>query len=301
MAKIDIDELIAFNALADLGSFSSAAEHIHISQPAFSRRIDKLEKALESKLVERTTRQVILTATGRDFHRNIQRILIDLDTTILGVKGPTNFNRGEVVVGCVPSAVNYFASRVIKQFHHSYPMVKVKLIDSSANDILLDVARGDADFGINFVGAQDQEVEFTELVTEQFVAACRRDHPLAKQKTVRWSELGKYDYIAADKGSGNRLLIDQALASLDEKPKSIFETQHGTTMIGLVEAGLGVASVPSMAMPSDDHPLLCSVPLIEPEVKRVVGLIKRRGRELSPLAQILMNLFLEYKTITKAV
>jgi DNA-binding transcriptional LysR family regulator len=297
MAKIDIDDLIAFTALADLGSFSAAAEHIHISQPAFSRRIDKLEKALESQLVERTTRQVMLTATGRDFHRNIQRILSDLDVTIMGVKGTAVVSQGEVIVGCVPSAVNYFASVVIKKFHRLYPMVKVKLIDSSANDILLDVARGDADFGINFVGSQDKEIEFTELVTEHFVAACRRDHPLAREKHVRWSDLEKYDYIAADKGSGNRLIIDQALASLDSKPHSIFETQHGTTMIGLVEAGLGVASVPSMAMPADDHPLLISVPLIDPEVKRVVGLIKRRGRELNPLAQQLMNMFLDHRTI----
>jgi len=297
MAKIDIDDLVAFSALADFGSFSAAAEHIHISQPAFSRRIDKLEKALESQLVERTTRQVMLTATGRDFHRNVQRILSDLDTTVMGVKGTALIRQGEVVVGCVPSAVNYFASRVIKKFHQLYPLVKVKLIDSSANDILLDVARGDADFGINFVGSQDKEVEFTELVTEHFVAACRRDHPLAKQKNVRWADLEQYDYIAADKGSGNRLIIDQALASLDAKPHSIFETQHGTTMIGLVEAGLGVASVPSMAMPSEDHPLLISVPLVEPEVKRVVGLIKRRGRELNPLAQLLMDMFLEHRNI----
>jgi DNA-binding transcriptional LysR family regulator len=134
-------------------------------------------------------------------------------------------------------------------------------------------------------------------VTEHFVAACRRDHPLAKQKNVRWADLEQYDYIAADKGSGNRLIIDQALASLDAKPHSIFETQHGTTMIGLVEAGLGVASVPSMAMPSEDHPLLISVPLVEPEVKRVVGLIKRRGRELNPLAQLLMDMFLEHRNI----
>ena len=297
MAKIDIDDLVAFSALAQLGSFSAAAEQIHISQPAFSRRIDKLEKALESQLVERTTRQVMLTATGRDFHRNIDRILADLDTTILGVKGTTPVSQGEVIIGCVPSAVNYFASRVIQKFHTGHPMVKVKLIDSSANDILLDVARGDADFGINFVGAQDKEVEFTELVTEHFVAACRRDHPLAKQQQVRWSELAKYDYIAADKGSGNRLIIDQALASVPDKPHSIFETQHGTTMIGLVEAGLGVASVPSMAMPSEDHPLLVSVPLIEPEVKRIVGLIRRRGRELGPLAQILVDMFLDHRNI----
>lgn len=295
MAKIDIDDLVAFRALADVGSFSGAADQIYISQPALSRRIDKLEKSLETQLVVRTTRRVTLTATGRDFRRHVERILSDLDTTILGVKGSNTSPLGEVIVGCVPSAVNYFASGVIKEFHQKFPKVKVKLIDSSANDILLDVARGNADFGINFVGSQDKDVEFTPLVEESFVAACRRDHPIASKSTVKWSELSDFDYIAADKGSGNRLIIDQALASQEIKPRSIFETQHGTTMIGLVEAGLGIAVVPSMAMPKSDHPILSSVKLVEPQINRVVGLIQRRGRKLDPLAQALADLFLNHR------
>ena len=70
-----------------------------------------------------------------------------------------------------------------------------------------------------------------------------------------------------------------------EQPHSLYETRHGTTMIGLVEAGLGVAVVPSMAMPAKDHPLLASVPLVDPVVKRMVGLIKRRSTVLTPAAQ----------------
>ena len=66
-------------------------------------------------------------------------------------------------------------------------------------------------------------------------------------------------------------------------------------MLGLVEAGLGVAAVPSMAMPGADHPLLVSMPLVEPMVTRKIGLIRRRGRSLSPAAQRLFDLFREVK------
>ena len=128
------------------------------------------------------------------------------------------------------------------------------------------------------------------------IAACRRDHPLAKKRQVRWAELAQYDYIAADKVSGNRLLLDQALAGMAEQPHSLYETRHGTTMIGLVEAGLGVAVVPSMAMPAKDHPLLASVPLVDPVVKRMVGLIKRRSTVLTPAAQEFYNLCAEMQT-----
>ena len=74
MARIDLDDLIAFKTLAETHSFSAGARLIPISQSAFSRRIEKLEIALDAKLVERTTRRVTLTAVGRDFYRNISRI-----------------------------------------------------------------------------------------------------------------------------------------------------------------------------------------------------------------------------------
>ncbi|HEU0199917.1 MAG TPA: LysR substrate-binding domain-containing protein, partial [Burkholderiaceae bacterium] len=75
----------------------------------------------------------------------------------------------------------------------------------------------------------------------------------------------------------------------------IYEAQHVTTLLGMVEAGLGVAAVPSLAMPGPEHPLLVSVPLTEPAVKRRVGLIRRKGRSLSPAAQQLYQFFAEMK------
>lgn len=291
--NFDLNDLLAFRAVAELGNFRKAAESVHISQPAFSRRIDKLEQALGVRLLERTTRRVNLTAVGRDFDRQLHQILDALDTTLLGIRGVAATRMGEVTVGCVPSAVNYFLSGVIARYHELYPKIRVKIVDDSANRVLLAVARGEVDFGLNFIGSQESEVEFETLLEERFVAACRRDHPLARKKQVKWSELTKFDYITVDKSSGNRLLLDQALGGLPAQPISMYETQHGTTTIGLVEAGLGVAVVPAMAMPGPDHPLLVSVPLIEPVVTRKMGLIKRRSTLLSPAAKHLYEMCLE--------
>lgn len=291
--NFDINDLLAFRAVAELGNFRKAAESVHISQPAFSRRIDKLEQALGTKLLERTTRKVNLTAVGRDFDRQLRQILDALDMTLLGIRGVAATRMGEVTVACVPSAVNYFLSEVVRLFHSRYPKIRVKIIDDSANRVLLAVAQGEADFGLNFIGSQENDVEFVPLVEEQFVAACRRDHPLARCKEIRWSDLADHDYITVSKASGNRLLLDQALAGLPRQPRSLYETQHGTTMIGLVEAGLGIAAVPAMAMPQDNHPLLVSVPLVEPVVTRKMGLIRRRSGVLSPAARQLYDLFQE--------
>jgi len=165
--------------------------------------------------------------------------------------------------------------------------------------VLSAVARNEADFGLNFIGAQEADIEFKLLLEDRFVAACRRDHPLARKRQVTWSELTKYDYISIAKSSGNRLLLDQALANVAERPQSIYEAQHVTTQLGLVEAGLGVAAVPSLAMPAADHPLLVSVALTDPVITRRIGLIRHKGRSLSPSAQQLYDFLAEMRSARK--
>jgi DNA-binding transcriptional LysR family regulator len=293
--NFNLNDLQAFRAVAELGNFRKAADKLHVSQPAFSRRIEKLEEALGVQLLERTTRRVSLTSVGREFDRKVQQLLDDLDHTLLGIRGVAATRMGEVTIACVPSTVYYYVSQVISRYHEQYPKIRVKVFDASANDVLTTVSRGEADFGLNFVGAQEPDIQFKPLMEERFVAACRRDHPLAKKRRVTWAELGKYDYISVSKMSGNRLLLDQALSGVAGQPRSIYETQHVTTMLGLVEAGLGVAAVPSIAMPAADHPLLVSVPLSDPVVTRKIGLIQRKGRTLSPAAQQLYDFFSEMK------
>ncbi|MEO7336058.1 MAG: LysR family transcriptional regulator [Caldimonas sp.] len=291
--NFDLNDLLAFRAVAELGNFRKAAEAVHISQPAFSRRIEKLEQALGVRLLNRTTRRVELTTVGRDFERKVRQLLDELDTTLMGIRGETTTRMSEVTIASVPSAVNHFLSHVIERHRAAHPNVRVKVYDAGANEVLGAVSRSEADFGLNFMGALEGEIEFRVLLEERFVAACRRDHPLARRKTVRWSELSQYSYIAVSKTSGNRLLLDQALAGVANQPQGVCETQHVTTVLGLVEAGLGVAVVPAMAMPGANHPLLVSVALTDPEVTRKVGLIQRRGRALAPAAQQLYDLCVE--------
>lgn len=289
--NFDLNDLLSFRAVAELGNFRKAAEVVHLSQPAFSRRIANLEEALGVRLLERTTRRVTLTAVGRDFERKVRDLLDDLDTTLLGIRGAAATRMSEVTLACVPSTVNYYVSRVVQQFHAANPRVRVKVFDAGANEVLGVVTRGEADFGLNFMGSQEPELDFTPLLEEQFVAACRRDHPIARLRQIPWSALKAHDYISVSRSSGNRVLLDQALAGLADRPQAIFETQHVTTTLGLVEAGLGVAAVPSLAMPARGHPVLVSVRLVDPVVTRKVGLIKRANRALAPAAQQLFDQF----------
>nr|WP_284506934.1 LysR family transcriptional regulator [Caballeronia sp. GAFFF1] len=275
----------AFRAVVELGSFRKAAEAVNISQPALSRRIDKLEEALGVRLFERTTRSVTLTTVGRAFAPSAEQLLDDLDVALLGIRDVSSSRLGHVTIACVPSVAYYFLPSAVASFHRRFPRIRVKLFDASANEVLSAVLSGEADFGVSFMGSQESEVDFKVLLQEQFVAACRRDHPLARKKRVTWNELYEHEYVSVDKTSGNRLLLDQALSAVSPRAPSVCETRHVTTMLGLVEAGLGVAAVPSMAMPGRNHHILTSVPLVDPVVKRRVGIVRRRGRTLTPAAQ----------------
>ena len=214
---------------------------------------------------------------------------------LLGLQGVAATRMGEVTVACVPSTVYYYVSQVVQAFRTQFPRVRVKVLDAGANEVLASVARGEADFGLNFIGSAEADLEFQTVLEEPFVAACRRDHVLATRRSVSWSDLCDHDFMTVSKSSGNRLLMDLALAGLPRRPVCIHEAQHVMTLLGLVEAGLGVAAVPRLAMPGPDHPTLVSVPLKDPVITRRLGLIRRRGRSLSPAAQQLYNLFAQQR------
>lgn len=292
--KFDLADLQAFCAVAKLSSFRAAAQSLHLSQPALSRRIDKLEAALGVKLLERTTRSVRLSNVGREFARKAQSLLDELDTTLLGIDDLAIQRSGIVTVACVPSATRYFLPQVLQGFHTQFPRIHVRIYDAHANEVLAAVAQGEADFGVNFLGQQEADMHFQPLLQERFVLACQAAHPLAGKRSVKWSDLVHYPYLSVGMSSGNRLLIERALAHSTDRPHPIFESRHIQTLLGLVEAGLGVAAVPQLAMPHNNA-LLRSVPLTAPVIQRELGLITQRGRTLSPAAQELYQVIARLK------
>lgn len=288
--NLNLDELRAFIAVADHASFSAAAGELHLSQSALSRRIDRLETALGARLFERTTRKVTLSAVGREFLRRARELLDGLEESMMNIREVAGKMRGEVTIACVPSAVRYFLPQVLGEYHRQYPNIVVRIVEEGANGVLAAVARSEADFGLNYIGTQEPDVDFEPVLKEPFVLACRRDHPLARRRKVRWAELDEHDYMTVTKASGNRMVLDQALTDTPLRPRWFCEVRHVLTLVGLVEAGLGIAAVPRLAMPPADHPTLVSVPLVEPAISRTIGLIRLRGRQLPPAAQQLHDM-----------
>jgi DNA-binding transcriptional LysR family regulator len=283
--KADLDDLRGFVAVAELGSFHAAADALHLSQPALTRRIQKLEAVLGVQLIERDTRQLRLSSVGRDFFFKAERVLDELDAAVLGIRELADRVSGEVTIGAVPTATYYFLPRVIEDFNARYPRIRIRILDLSANDVLEAVKRGQAEFGINLLGAQEPDLDFEPLLRDPFLLVCRKDHPLASLEQVSWADMAPHRFITVGRLSGNRIILDAALAGLPVRPRWFYEVQHLSTSLGLVEAGLGVAAVPKLAAPTGPHAVLVVRPLVDPVVTRIMGIIHRHGTTLSPAAQ----------------
>ena len=295
--NFDLADLRAFLAVADLGSFRAASETLHLSQSALSRRVDKLEDALGVALFTRTTRKVELTTVGRTFVHRARNVLNEVESSLLGIQDLAERLSGEVTLACVPSAVGHFLPSVFADYHQQYPRIRIRVLDEASSDVLLAVTRGDADFGVTYIGTQEADIEFMPLIEEAFVLACPSTHFFGKRKSVAWNELAEHNYIALAQGSGNRFLIDQALAHSQSRPRWFCEVNHVPALVSLVAAGLGVGVVPRMALPPEGHEGLSAVPLVEPGVSRTLGLISRRGRPLRATAQLLYDMLLAKKTL----
>lgn len=216
--QYELNDIRSFVKIAELGSFHEAAEALHLSQPALSRRMKKLEEGLGTALLDRTTRRVSLTSVGRDFLPKARRLLDDFDDSILNIRELAERQSGRVTLACIPTAAFYFLPSVIRLYNERYPQIRIRLLDLSANEGLEAVLRGEADFGINMMSGQHPDIEFVPLVDEPFVLACRRDHELAERSAVTWSELSNYRLIGVGRLSGNRMLLDHALSGLSWRP-----------------------------------------------------------------------------------
>lgn len=281
--NFDLHQLQAFIAVSERGSFRAAAEDIHLSPPALSRRIEKLETILGTRLFNRTTREVKLTSLGQVFLERARSAVDDLESAMLGISDIAATRSGRVTVACVPSAALYFLPQVISSFSRRYPAIRIRVIDESMNQTLQSVLSGESDFGIGFMSSLMPEIHFEGIHNDPFVIAMRREHPLATRKSISWSAIEGERLISVARSSGNRQLLDDVLAKAGIQPHFAFEVSHIGTLLGMVEAGLGLAAVPRMALPANHHGVV-GVPLKNPAISRSLGLLTRQGAPLRPAA-----------------
>lgn len=297
--NFDLGELHAFVITAERSSFRAAAEALHLSQPALSRRVERLEAAVGARLLQRSTRHVELTALGAEFLQEAKLALAGLEEAVQRIDDLNQVRRGRITVACVPSVAAHLLPSLLKEYAVAQPEVQIHVIDESASQVLEAVARGDADFGLSFTGIQDARLHFTVLKREHYVLAMQREHPWSTRESIAWSELAGQRLVSVSHASSNRILLDQALSGLPQRPVAWYECNHVNGALALVEAGLGMAPLPHLALPTH-QPLVCGVPLTEPVIWRTLGLIRRHDHHLGPAAQRLWDRIMQTQDKTLA-
>lgn len=290
--KLDVLGMQAFVRVATLGSFARAADALNVTSPALTRRLSNLESQLGVQLLERTTRSVALTGAGASLLPRARHLLDELAATFNEVSSTGRAQRGTVTIACVPTVGVRFLPALLREYSRRHPDNRIRILDHTSYGVAEAVQRREAEFGINLADAQFSDLEGTPILKDRFSLICRRDHPLARRRQVRWGELRGHALIVPGAGSSNRPVLDAALGALNMQLPAPFEVQRSATAVGLVAEGLGAAVVPQLSIQDGAYPQLKMVALTGPVVERTFVLLRRKGAVFSPPAQALHDLIL---------
>jgi DNA-binding transcriptional LysR family regulator len=182
-------DLRALVAVADGRSFMRAAQQLNLSQPALSRRIQKLEQAVGTVLVERTTRTVRLTAAGAQVVPLIRRMLQEIDGSLVGLMAQGERAAGRITLASIPSATVQFLPEVLQRFSLDYRNTRVRILDLSAGECAEAVRTGEAEFGLSLPVGSDSDLVYSPLYDDPYGLVCRKDDPLGAKADVGWADL----------------------------------------------------------------------------------------------------------------
>lgn len=282
--KIDIDGVQAFVLVAERGGFHKAAAELHLSQTALSRRVQKLERYLGLRLLDRTTRSVALTRVGREFLPRAARLVADLAGSLERLKDMSRAGSGEVIVACIPSMTYQQLPQVIRGYAERHPGNRVRLLDRSSAEVIDAVRTGEAEIGIGLKLGPTPDLDEATVGKDPFVLYCRADHPLSVRREVTWKDLLGVDLVTIGGASGNRALLEHRLRRYAIDLDGRFEVEHPSTAVSLVASGVGAAVLPAATLLTGSFPDVMRVPLARPIVHRTIVRFVRRGLTLSPAA-----------------
>lgn len=291
--KIDFDGIQAFVAIAELGGFSKAAEQLHVTQTALTRRLQKLEAYLDARLLDRTTRYVELTAVGREFLPQARAIVSDMTHAVERLKDISQHSRGRVSIACVPTIAAEVLPSVIADYARTYPGNRIRLVDTTAFGVRDAVLHGQVEMGIGVPTESHPDLVETLLLEEPMMFFCREEHPLSQRESLTWADMRESNLIVVSSMTATRIFVDYQLAKRGVSMSGRYEVQHHSTAVSLVAAGVGAAILPASAMSVAGRPGMRRILLTGPVVKRKVNLMRRKNTTLSPAAAAFFDLLLQ--------
>jgi DNA-binding transcriptional LysR family regulator len=254
---MDLKPLRAFVAVAEHGTVSTAAELLHVTQPALSRQIAGLERELGFKLFARVGRRLALTELGEQFLAD-SRILLS-HVAALGERAQALRTGDIAMLNVAASALTI--EGLFPTFLHRYaeavPGVRLNVTEAHADQHLAMLERGDAHLAINVINVVHvDDHRFASHLLPQFhvLAACAHSLGIDPGDTIDIRRLAEYPLLLPTASYATRSLFDAACRIADVRPNILVESEAAHALLALAEAGHGVAVIPSILRP--DHRIM---------------------------------------------
>ncbi|MGB0664098.1 MAG: LysR family transcriptional regulator [Pontibacterium sp.] len=289
-----LKQLRAFLAVAQTSNFAEASEKVFVSQPALSLAIKSLEDDLGGKLFFRTTRSVSLTPEGEVLYERGRRLMSEWERMEEEMRQHFVLERGTVSIAAMPAFAANCLPDVISRFRKNYPGINVQVDDVVAEETVAMVRNGKVELGVTFrpEGLNDAD-HFERLSVDNFVAILPPKHPLAEKSVVTWADLLTEDFIALQQPSMVRELVAKRLAEVGLTLDVTFDSHQFATVGKMVSAGLGVSVVPSLCAGHMTQLGAQVVEVAEPAISSELGVLTRKGAQLSVAAQALYDCLVE--------
>jgi LysR family transcriptional regulator, benzoate and cis,cis-muconate-responsive activator of ben and cat genes len=244
---MELRHLRYFVAVAEERNFTRAAERLHIAQPPLSRQIQQLEETLGVQLLERNSRPLKLTETGKFFYSHAAQLLAQTSELESMTRRVGNIERS-LSIGFVGSTLYGMLPKIIRRFRDENPAVQLSLHEMSTMDQLRALKEGRIDVGFGRIRNEDANIRRVILREEKLIVALPQGHALSQLKPVlALRDLLNETLIIFPKAP-RPSYADQVLAAFKDRalePRRIYEVRELQIALGLVAAGEGISVVPS--------------------------------------------------------
>ncbi len=243
MRHVELRHLRSLVAVAELGSFSRAAERLHLSQPALSRQIHNLENELGVSLFDRTGRRVQLTSEGQDLLGRSRGLVNDAESLVERAETLKGGQTGILRIGATSMTLESFLAGFLPRYRRRLPHVAVSLVEDGGAALLDRVERGELHLALTF--PRHPGLRSQVLFPVRLLAVVARSQRWARKKTVDLSDLEGERLLVLRPEFLSRQLLDATFQVAHIRPPVLLESAVAHTLIALAQAGYGTAIVPS--------------------------------------------------------
>ena len=290
---MQISQINAFLAVAELQSFSLAAERLHITQPAVSKRIRQLEDDMKTSLFDRIGKKSILTPSGQSLLPHAERILLELKTYREELAHDHDKPSGILSLATSHHVGLHRLPQVLRDFKIEYPEVDLDLHFMDSEDACIAIANNELELAIVTLPENPDDRLYLEPIwidVLQIVLA--PDHALAGEVLIDSEQLLDYPAILPSNGTFTRKIINNYFATSKESMKIILETNYLETIKVMVSANLGWSMLPISML--DDT--LIGKSLSGLDIRRSLGIVTRQKRTLSVSSRAMIKMLRAAKT-----